>query len=71
MYQLIMTLLWFINGQGDIILIDLCRQEPTDLCMIQSNKLLSITIVCYKFCILYHYVRLKTSKELSISTEQS
>ena len=43
-----MTLLWFTNGQGDIILIDMCRKDPTDLCMIQSNKLLSITIVCYK-----------------------
>ena len=38
MYQLIMTLLWFINGQGDIILIDLCRQDATDLCMIIAVK---------------------------------
>ena len=33
MYQLTMTQLWFINGQGDIILIDLYRQNPTELCI--------------------------------------
>ena len=37
MYQLTMTQLWFVNGQGDIILIDLCRQNPTDLCKLFSH----------------------------------
>ena len=37
MYQLTMTQKWFVNGQGDIILIDLCRQNPTDLCKLFSH----------------------------------
>ena len=36
MYQLTMTQLWFVNGQGDIILIE-CRQNPTDLCKLFSH----------------------------------
>ena len=37
MYQLTKTQLWFINGQGDIILMDLYRQNPTDLCKLFNH----------------------------------